>query len=181
MAPSGSLIHALIRHLWPRNSMARLLGELGILFVLLPRILWCWMLGVFCARFPPRADDEYRRVWWQSARADEVGQAILSGTNTTQQTSPFLNFEPPVYCWKRHFPDIIFQSRLYRRNLFKRHAPSPAAARRSTDRSSCILESDKDSASTSGKPSSSKAAVLGWALSTTTCRFFHRPPYCVEY
>jgi hypothetical protein len=60
MAPSGSLIHALIRHLWPRNSMARLLGELGILFVLLPRILWCWVLGVFCARFPPRASGGQR-------------------------------------------------------------------------------------------------------------------------
>ena len=54
MAPSGSLI----RYLWPRNSKARPLEELGRFFCL----LFCspgWpqdvvVLNVFCARFPPR-------------------------------------------------------------------------------------------------------------------------------
>jgi|MDSY01.2.fsa_nt_gb hypothetical protein len=46
MAPSGSLIRCLW-HVAPQlqGAKARLLGELGILlsFVLLPRILWCWL------------------------------------------------------------------------------------------------------------------------------------------
>ena len=44
----------MIEYLWARVSKMWLLGELGILFFcsLLPRI-WC-VLGVFCARFPPR-------------------------------------------------------------------------------------------------------------------------------
>jgi hypothetical protein len=46
-----ALVH-MIASLWARVSKMRLLGELGIFFILLPRIL-CW-LGVFCARFPPR-------------------------------------------------------------------------------------------------------------------------------
>ena len=58
MAPSGSLIHALIRHLWPRNSMARraATGGIGGFFCSAPQdflcvvvVGGCWLLGVFCA------------------------------------------------------------------------------------------------------------------------------------